>query len=559
MKFEFIAIKNFRNFEEIELNLSNKNIFFGLNDVGKTNFLYALRYVFDKDVRKLNFSDSDFHNKQIEKPIEIIVTLDISDTANSDCQKLRAQLKGALQSEHDKVYIKLLAEYSKSELLALPILFWGGDLDNLQEMKQRGYLYEIDYVFSAIYIDSYVDLYSLFKKNVSQLIKNENDDDKIAMTNIKKAIDQLNTHISSLSGIKEFEEKLTPEYQKFRDEEISVSIKSEIAVKGLYSNIIPYIKQNNDDNLYPTAGEGRKKLLAYSIYDILADKNAEKKITLFLIEEPENHLHKSMQIALSQILFTDNKYTYLFVTTHSPFVLYEMDDVNLVRIYSDRKVNGTSTFYKVPENFEKARKMLNRCLSEAIFANKVLLVEGPSEYMLFSKILSVVHPFYEADGIYILPVDGVGFSMYFSILDKLEIVNIIKTDNDLRAVKGKGTYSVLGFSRCNKYIGEQRLPTKQLQENSISAKRALYDKNQKTLDEIRSRYNIFLSKVDLENDLDEVMHDRLVDLLNETLPVDYLQDAKHYHMVELVERLSDEDCRTIYEHYNFACLKEVAE
>ena len=70
---------------------------------------------------------------------------------------------------------------------------------------------------------------------------------------------------------------------------------------------------------------------------------------------------------------------YVFVTTHSPFVLYEMDNVNLVRIYSDRKINGISTFYKVPENYEKARKMLNRCLSEAIFANKVLLVEGPSE------------------------------------------------------------------------------------------------------------------------------------------------------------------------------------
>ena len=391
MKFESIKIKNFRNFEDIELTLSNKNIFFGLNDVGKTNFLYALRYVFDKDIRKLNLVDSDFHNKQFDKPIEIIVTLDISDVEDSDCQKLRAQLKGALQSKHSKVYIKLLAEYNKNELLALPLLYWGGDLDNLQEMKQRGYLYEIDYVFNVIYIDSYVDLYSLFKKNVSQLIKNENDDNKVALANIQKTVDELNNNISSLSGIKEFESRLTPEYQKFRDEGISVSIKSEIAVKGLYSNIIPYIKQNDDENLYPTAGEGRKKLLAYSIFDILADENAEKKITLFLIEEPENHLHKSMQIALSQILFTDTKYTYLFVTTHSPFVLYEMDNVNLVRIYSDRKINGISTFYKVPENYEKARKMLNRCLSEAIFANKVLLVEGPSEYMLFSKVLSVVH------------------------------------------------------------------------------------------------------------------------------------------------------------------------
>lgn len=559
MKFESIKIRNFRNFEDIELTLSNKNIFFGLNDVGKTNFLYALRYVFDKDIRKLNLVDSDFHNKQLDKPIEIIVTLDISDVEDSDCQKLRAQLKGALQSKHSKVYIKLLAEYNKNELLALPLLYWGGDLDNLQEMKQRGYLYEIDYVFNVIYIDSYVDLYSLFKKNVSQLIKNENDDDKVALANIQKTVDELNNNISSLSGIKEFENRLTPEYQKFRDEGISVSIKSEIAVKGLYSNIIPYIKQNDDENLYPTAGEGRKKLLAYSIFDILADENAEKKITLFLIEEPENHLHKSMQIALSQILFTDTKYTYLFVTTHSPFVLYEMDDVNLVRIYSDRKINGISTFYKVPENYEKARKMLNRCLSKAIFANKVLLVEGPSEYMLFSKVLAIVHPFYEADGIYILSVDGVGFETYFSILDKLEIFIVVKTDNDLRAVKGKGTYSVLGFSRCNNLIGKKLLPTKQITEKSVDAKRTLYNANKETLDKIRSKYYIFLSKVDLENDLDEVMHDRLLTLLGETSPVDYLQDSKHYHMVELIEKLSDTDCRTIYNHYNFACLKEVAE
>jgi len=426
-------------------------------------------------------------------------------------------------------------------------------------MKLRGYLYEIDYVFNVIYIDSYVDLYSLFKKNVSQLIKNENEEDKEILSKIQDTIDNLNSQISSLSGIKEFEKKLTPEYQKFHDEDIAVSIKSEIAVKGLYSNIIPYIKQCDNDNLYPTSGEGRKKLLAYSIFDILSDESAEKKINLFLIEEPENHLHKSMQIALSQILFTDSKYLYLFVTTHSPYVLYEMDNVNLVRIYCDRKINSISTFYKVPENYEKSRKLLNHGLSEAIFANKVLLVEGPSEYILFSKILSLIHPFYEADGIYILPIDGIGFEIYYSILNKLNIINIIKTDNDLRSVKGKNTYSVLGFFRCNKFIGTEKLPIEQLQENTISAKRDLYNANKIIIDEIRTTNRIFLSKVDLENDLDEFYHDRLSILLGEDNIVEFLQEAKHFHMVELIEKLTYDDCKQIYDHYNFACLKEIAE
>lgn len=75
MKFEKISIKNFRNFENIEINVSNKNIFFGLNDIGKTNFLYALRYVFDRDIRKNGLIDSDFHKKNTSQPIEITLPL----------------------------------------------------------------------------------------------------------------------------------------------------------------------------------------------------------------------------------------------------------------------------------------------------------------------------------------------------------------------------------------------------------------------------------------------------------------------------------------------------
>ena len=559
MKFEKVTIVNFRNFENIEIDISNKNIFFGLNDIGKTNFLYALRYVFDKDIRKNGLIDSDFHKKNTRIPIEITITIDISDTSDADCQKLRAQLKGALLSTHTKVYIKLIAEYNFQELSAAPLLYWGGDLTQLHEMKQRGYLYELDYVFNVTYIDSYIDLYSLFKKNISTLVKSDNEADDTILANIQATVNQLNSNIATLSGIKGFERKITPEYKKFRNEGVSISVKSEIAVKGLYSNIIPYIKQDGDDNLYPTAGEGRKKLLAYSIYDLLSCESDEKKINIFLIEEPENHLHTSLQIALSQILFTDEKYRYLFVTTHSPFVLYEMNNVSLIRIFSDSQINSASYFYTVPDCYEKNRKMLNRYLTEAIFANKVLLVEGPSELILFEKILSVVHPFYEADGVYILAVGGLGFEAYVAILEALEIENVIKTDNDLRYVKSSGKYSVLGFSRCNNIIGEQLLPTSAITGNGVDNKRQLYTENNAIIDEMREKYGIFLSKVDLENDLDEFLHAELVAYLGVDDPVAYLQKAKHFHMVELIEKISDVDCRRIYDHYNFACLKEVAE
>lgn len=556
MNFESIEIINFRNFEKINIDLSNKNVFFGLNDVGKTNFLYAFRFIFDKDIRKLNFLDSDYHCKRTTTPIEITVTIDISDNKCEDNQKLRAQLKGALLSSHQKVFIKLKAEYDQKELVGIPLLYWGGDLDNLQEMKQRGYLYEIDYVVNLIYIDSYVDLYTLFKKNVNSLIKNESTNDEKTIEKISKTVDRLNNHIASLSGIKEFENKVTPEYRKFRNDKVSVSVKSEIAIKGLYSNIIPYIKQEGDSNLYPTSGEGRKKLLSYALFDLMSDETAEKKINIFLVEEPENHLHKSMQIALSKILFADQKYKYLFVSTHSPFVLYEMDSVNLVRVYNETKIDSASVFYKVPVEFQKNKKLLNKNLSEAIFADRVLLVEGPSEVMLFEKVLSEINPFYEADGAYILMVNGVGFDKYFTILEKLKIKCIIRTDNDLRSTS-RGKYSVLGFSRCNNYIGKKILPTTRIDQNTVDAKRALYNANISKINLIRKTYNIFLSKCDLENDLDEVMHNKLVQYLGENDVVGYLQKAKHHNMVKLIGKLTKKDCEKIYEHYNFACLKEV--
>lgn len=98
MIFKKIIIRNFRNFKETNIDLSNKNVFFGLNDVGKTNVLYAFRYVFDNELRKKGIIESDFFQRNINDPIEITVSLDISDD-NEDNQKIRAIIKGNLLSE----------------------------------------------------------------------------------------------------------------------------------------------------------------------------------------------------------------------------------------------------------------------------------------------------------------------------------------------------------------------------------------------------------------------------------------------------------------------------
>jgi len=151
MKFKSIIVKNFRNFELLEVEVGNKNVIFGMNDVGKTNFLYALRYLFDRELRRHDLIESDFHKRNVSTNIEITIEIDITDFDSSDTQKLRARLKGALGSSDTKVYIKLEAAYNNQIKCAEVVMRWGGNLDRLSEMRSSNGFYDIDNVFNVIF------------------------------------------------------------------------------------------------------------------------------------------------------------------------------------------------------------------------------------------------------------------------------------------------------------------------------------------------------------------------------------------------------------------------
>ena len=68
--------------------------------------------------------------------------------------------------------------------------------------------------------------------------------------------------------------------------------------------------------------------------------------------------------------------------------------------------------------------------------------------------------------------------------------------------------------------------------------------------------NTLIFKVDLENDLDEVIHDEMCTYLDTDNPVDYLQDKKMINMIELIKKLTKEDCEKIYNSEQFYCIKD---
>jgi putative ATP-dependent endonuclease of OLD family len=57
-----VELKGFRNFKNALINLKEKSLIIGANDVGKTNLIWALRLLLDKGLSEYDIEprDSDF-------------------------------------------------------------------------------------------------------------------------------------------------------------------------------------------------------------------------------------------------------------------------------------------------------------------------------------------------------------------------------------------------------------------------------------------------------------------------------------------------------------------
>lgn len=569
MNFKNISIKNFRNFENIEIDLENKNILFGLNDIGKTNFLYAIRFLFDKECRKNGFMESDFFQKKTDREIVITVEIDINEIDDSDNKKIRRRMAGAIASGYSTVFMQVRGKYASDSITTMPELYWGSDKLHLEAIASRQAYYEIDKIFNVVYIDSAVQLNNVFKHYTREIFKRENSLSEVEREAVKKIINRLNKKIGNLNSIKELESTIRDEYFKYREEKgFEVSIKSEMELENISSKLMPYINYNGGE-AYPTSGDGRRKLLAYTLLSLENKQFEDVKINLFLVEELENHLHRSMQLALSKQLFSDSIFKYMFLTTHSSLIVSSMDNVNLIKLYKTDKTDGKSVHYQVPEKYYKLKSQLNQNLAEAIYADYVLLVEGPSEKILFETILATKCPSYEMLGGYILVVNGINFKEYQKILNRLNVITLIKTDNDLKYNKDKKEYNHLGLNRGLDIIGEEKISNisydKALFEaNKVLIQIEIYDDTHK--DKVVKLFNngIFLSRVDLENDLFEAIPAKMNGFVKHQNTsknaIDYLQEKKMIHMIDFCNEIdSTITINKIYNHRLFACVKELCE
>lgn len=104
MRIEAFTIRNYKSIKELKIeNLNPVNVFFGKNNVGKSNILRGLHLAFfclKND--KIFLPDTMFHNRNIYKPIEIVVDLNLEEDF-CDTAKVNSALWNGMENIHSVV------------------------------------------------------------------------------------------------------------------------------------------------------------------------------------------------------------------------------------------------------------------------------------------------------------------------------------------------------------------------------------------------------------------------------------------------------------------------
>lgn len=565
-----IRIKNFRNFEDIEVNTTRKNIVIGMNDVGKTNLLYALKMVFDYRIRNIDLLESDFHKKRKDTPFEIIISINIGKNDSFYSNLILSEIKNLRKSQlgnEDILNIKLIGDFFTGISM-----FWNVSVDcdniegnNWEEIPAINInKNKIDLIFKVFDIPPYNEIKQKFKEFKRNILQSEKEKEKETITLILEEQLSIRNKVNELKIVKKIQDEITNTLEKF-NVSYGVKVLSTLGLKSIYDDLEIFNIQNEDEEIYPTSGDGRRKTILYALflYEIMQEFG---KIPIILLEEPENHLFINSQISLSRTILEGNEFSNIFLSTHSPELLYCLTkETNIIRIVrEDNKTVSKSSIFNLPKEFDKLKNVVQKDLVRALFCKEVLLVEGYSEKILFDYILDEkVKSIEDRANKFILNIIGVNFEPYYNFLKNLGIKILLKTDNDLKR-KANNKIELYGINRVCKLLNLSReedldevivardKETEEDREKRFTLMKKVY-LDKKEIIKRFEEFNCYLSEVDFENDLAIVLE-------KDKSFVKKLQESKWYNLYEenfFAEIFNDTNIDKILASEHFKCIKEL--
>lgn len=157
---------------------------------------------------------------------------------------------------------------------------------------------------------------------------------------------------------------------------------------------------------------------------------AGDNIDVILLEEPENHLsHTNLRKLIQKV--SESQEGQMFITTHNSLISTRLELNNLLIMHTENS-NNPLTLKSLSANTSKYfMKAPVTNIIEFIISKKAILVEGPSEYILFEKFYeNVMQHKPEQDGVHIMDIRGLSFKRYLEVAKHLNSKVAVITDND---------------------------------------------------------------------------------------------------------------------------------
>ncbi len=200
-------------------------------------------------------------------------------------------------------------------------------------------------------------------------------------------------------------------------------------------------------------GLGYNNLLsmATTLSDMQKKPN-DDELSVFLIEEPEAHLHPQ----LLELLFNFFKQTdkeekiQIFLTSHSPSLIAKADIESLNILY---RVDDEIQYASIGElpleitDKEDLKRYLDVTKSQLLFAKRVVFVEGISEAMLMSEFANLLGKPFDKYSVETVNISGVAFGPFAKIFSPNVYGNHLKykcaiISDDDRCTNDDDTYQI---------------------------------------------------------------------------------------------------------------------
>lgn len=485
-----ISIENFRNFGSISVDFRDGiNVLIGQNNAGKSNLLRALAIIFDSSSKKQLSINDIYNNITIEElklhspRVSITVLLSQSENENLMGDELvtvsnwlvslqepylaQIQYEFFLPEAHEAKYRSYMQSVSTKEeawkvindnFIRLYInKTWVGNPDNQVQIDSES-LNKFDFQFLDAIRDVERDMFSgkntLLKNVIDFFIDYDIKSDKELseelqseqLANRKKVFETI-----SQSLVEKLQERLKSGNREILSyangigasfDKSKPDFEGKITESELYSVLQLIVKQSTGMSIpISNNGLGYNNLIFMSL--LLAKMQVDsdgtylgsnaKVFPVLAIEEPEAHLHPTMQFQFIKFLkknISDKKVKQIFITSHSTHITSSTQLDDIICLY---KENGKSevaypgkVFFDIepggtkkdkPDSKKYVQRFLDATKSNMLFAEKVIFVEGIAEQLLMPVFADYIDKSFENNHILVTNIGGRYFEHFLYLFD----------------------------------------------------------------------------------------------------------------------------------------------